>query len=184
LAFDSEEDFYFLQIYKRRKDNPELYRDMYVMNNYYIYSLEQYDRIQEDIIKECTVQNARAYIRLNRRNAKKVAFKVLTKLSVMLDAGQYKDVKAIFPAACGEVNSEPVKKWVVDVDTKDTETLHELIFFIKELQEISEKYKVEGIIPTKNGNHIISNPFNTKTFKDKYPHIDIQKDNPTILYIP
>ena len=39
-------------------------------------------------------------------------------------------------------------------------------------------------IPTKNGYHIITKPFNLKQFKDKYSDIDVHKNNPTILYIP
>ena len=31
---------------------------------------------------------------------------------------------------------------------------------------------------------IITKPFNLKQFKDKYPDIDVHKNNPTILYIP
>lgn len=33
-----------------------------------------------------------------------------------------------------------------------------------------------------SGLHLIFKPFNTKIFSDKYPEIDIQKNNPTILY--
>lgn len=31
--------------------------------------------------------------------------------------------------------------------------------------------------------HLITEKFDSKTFKDKYPEIDIHKNNPTILYI-
>jgi hypothetical protein len=44
--------------------------------------------------------------------------------------------------------------------------------------------KIEAIIPTKNGHHLITKRFNTQTFKEKYPEIDIQKKNPTLLYYP
>ena len=39
-------------------------------------------------------------------------------------------------------------------------------------------------VPTKNGYHILVTPFNPNLFKDKFPKIDLHKDNPTILYIP
>lgn len=45
-------------------------------------------------------------------------------------------------------------------------------------------FKIYDYIPTKNGYHIITKPFNLKQFKDKYPDIDVHKNNPTILYIP
>jgi hypothetical protein len=44
--------------------------------------------------------------------------------------------------------------------------------------------KVETIIPTKNGHHLITKRFDTQSFKEKYPDVDIQKKNPTLLYYP
>ena len=73
LSFPDENAFYFLQILKRRKDNPGLEKDMIHLADYYIYSLEQFDNIKQRIIDQCDTENARAYFRLNRRDAKKVA---------------------------------------------------------------------------------------------------------------
>jgi hypothetical protein len=39
-------------------------------------------------------------------------------------------------------------------------------------------------VPTKNGIHLITNPFNLNAFKFGFPNIDVHKNNPTILYIP
>ncbi|WP_265091158.1 hypothetical protein, partial [Acinetobacter baumannii] len=39
-------------------------------------------------------------------------------------------------------------------------------------------------IPTMNGCHLITKPFNLQKFKEKFPEIDVHKNNPTILYIP
>lgn len=44
-------------------------------------------------------------------------------------------------------------------------------------------YKILDILETKNGFHIITNPFNLKLFKDIFPEIDVHKSSPTILYI-
>ena len=37
-------------------------------------------------------------------------------------------------------------------------------------------------IPTKSGCHLITTPFNLQQFKEKYPDIDVHKNNPTLLY--
>ena len=42
--------------------------------------------------------------------------------------------------------------------------------------------KINATIPTKNGWHLITKPFNLQQFKEKYPDIDVQKNNPTLLY--
>ena len=39
-------------------------------------------------------------------------------------------------------------------------------------------------IKTKSGFHIITQPFNVMKFKEKYPNVDIQKKNPTLLFVP
>jgi hypothetical protein len=44
--------------------------------------------------------------------------------------------------------------------------------------------KIEAIIPTKNGHHLITKKFDVMKFKEKYPDLDIQKRNPTLLYYP
>lgn len=39
-------------------------------------------------------------------------------------------------------------------------------------------------IPTMNGCHLITKPFNLQKFKEKFPKIDVHKNNPTVLYVP
>jgi hypothetical protein len=40
------------------------------------------------------------------------------------------------------------------------------------------------VIPTKNGCHLITKRFDGLEFYKQYPDIDIQKKNPTLLYLP
>jgi len=44
--------------------------------------------------------------------------------------------------------------------------------------------KLIDIIPSKNGYHVITSPFDVSEFSKSFPNIDIHKDNPTNLYIP
>jgi hypothetical protein len=37
---------------------------------------------------------------------------------------------------------------------------------------------------TKSGFHIVTQPFNLLKFKQRYPDVDVQKKNPTLLYFP
>lgn len=47
-----------------------------------------------------------------------------------------------------------------------------------------EGEKIEAIIPTKNGYHLITKRFDVMEFNKKYPNLDIQKKNPTLLFLP
>jgi len=184
LNFDSEDDFYFLQIIKRRKDNPELERDMKLIDNYFIYSLEDYDRLENKIIQQCQLNNARAYIRINRRNAKTIALQTMRKLSELLIDGNYRAAKSAYISAAGEYHSESKKRWIIDIDEEDLPLTDQIREKIQELHFATEKtgYKIIAEIPTKSGIHIITNPFNLQEFRKAFPKMDIHKDNPSILY--
>ena len=62
LKFENENDFYFLQVLKRRKDNPEMDRDVKVVKSFYIFSQKELDDVTDTIITLCENENARAYI--------------------------------------------------------------------------------------------------------------------------
>jgi hypothetical protein len=44
--------------------------------------------------------------------------------------------------------------------------------------------KIVSTVPTKSGYHLITLPFNVQKFREKFPDIDVHRNNPTILYIP
>ena len=53
LTFGDEDKFYFIQIFKRRKDNPDMKKDMVIIDNYFVYELEHFNGLEEKIIKQC-----------------------------------------------------------------------------------------------------------------------------------
>ena len=54
------------------------------------------------------------------------------------------------------------------------------------LSHIIDQFPIDTkfIIPTKNGFHLITDRFDVLEFKKNYPEVDIQKKNPTLLYLP
>lgn len=95
LSFEDEGDFYLIQILKRRKDNPGLKGDTQVINNYFIYSLNMFDHYEKIMIGECEENNARAYIRINKRNDKIIAHHTLNAISNAILYGQHPTHKKI-----------------------------------------------------------------------------------------
>jgi len=53
-----------------------------------------------------------------------------------------------------------------------------------ELQEEAKRKPMVKEIPTKNGLHFITRPFNLMKFKEEFPTIDVHKDNCLLLYCP
>ena len=188
LSFPDENAFYFLQILKRRKDNPDLRKDMVLLSDYYIYSLEQFDDLKQRIIDQCDTENARAYFRLNRRDAKKVAMQVLKRTVDHIMSENYRAVKNAFASCAGEYHSDPDKKWIVDIDCVSIDTFNhaevynEVRNLILDLQSEAGKEPMLNLIRSKSGVHIVTRPFNLNKFKSRFPDIDVHKDNMVILY--
>jgi len=195
IGFEDEFDFYFLQILKRRKDNPDLKRDMVVIANYHIESFEQYNSLMPHIVNICEAENARAYFRLNKRNYKHLSYHMLKRVVDVIAGGMVKSLKGTFDSVAGKHHNDKDKTWVIDVDNdlvyspvdplKTGEYLVcDIELEIERLQRETKKEPMCYSLPTKNGMHFITRPFNLKAFKMKFPDITVHKDNPTILYCP
>ena len=104
--------------------------------------------------------------------------------------------KNLFDSVVGQMKTLE-KRWVVDVDQKEISPLMiaHIEYGCKPFTEVEFDEagmpigykvgpKIETIIPTKNGHHLITKRFDVMAFKEKYPDIDIQKKNPTLLYYP
>ena len=74
--------------------------------------------------------------------------------------------------------------WIVDIDTPIVGHWELVINYIEDVCRPEKGKKIQGIIPTRNGCHLITKKFDVMEFKKKFPEIDIQKKNPTLLYYP
>jgi hypothetical protein len=180
LKFDNEDDFYHLQILKRKKENPEIGSNSYVIRTYCIRSKGYLIEKMVEIINLCTQNNARAYINLNRRSFERAAFHTLKKISDIIMNKDYKSVRNAFESVCGEYGSGKDKYWIIDIDPEHFELAGNLKSSLSGLYPIGDKIQTE--IATKNGYHIITTPFNMAEFKELYPGVDVHKNNPTILF--
>lgn len=181
LKFDSEDDFYHLQIIKRKKEHPELGSNSYVVKTYYIRSVEYLEKKMPEIIALCDFHNARGCINLNRRSFEKMAFHLLRKVADQIMNKDFKSARKAFESVCGAYANEPEKKWIIDIDGHWDKMIRaeKIEKEIDALEPVGPKRI--ATLHTKNGIHLIVKPFNKSkvSFTD-----DIHKDNPTILYIP
>lgn len=184
LNFENEGDFYMLYIFKRKKDQPEGERDNHqsvrTIKTYCIESIEHLEKRYEEIIQLCEMFKARGYIHIQKQNHKDVSLNMMVELAQRIQNGQHNQ-KGLFDSVVGKLKTLE-KRWIVDIDTKDLFFAEEVAEFINTLRP--EGSKVETTIPTKNGVHLITDRFDVMEFKKKYPEIDIQRKNPTLLYLP
>jgi hypothetical protein len=184
LNFTEEGDFYMLYIFKRKKDQPEGERDNHqsvrTIKTYCIDNLEYLDKRYNEIIQLCEMFKARAYIHIQKQNHKDVSLEMMMALAQKIRDGQHNQ-KNLFDSVVGQLKTNE-KRWIVDIDTKDTNELVRLIDNLTITRP--EGDKLEKLIPTKNGYHLITKRFDVEMFRNVFPHIDIQKKNPTLLYYP
>jgi mRNA-degrading endonuclease HigB of HigAB toxin-antitoxin module len=195
LTFKSEDEFYHLQILKRRKDCADHERsknnNARCIKTYYIKNIDYLESKKDEIIKLCEMFNARAYINLNTKSFEKASLQLIKEVVDRVIFKQFEHVYRAYETVVGEANTNiGDKKWIIDIDTKDMKIVEETIRQINKCQSEQNSIwsgvynNLVDVIPTVQGYHIITHPFNLKQiepFKALYP-FDIQKNNPTLLY--
>ena len=200
LNFDNEGDFYMLYVLKRKKDQPEGERDNHqsvrTIKTYCIESIEHLEKRYDEVKQLCEIFKARAYIHVQKQNQKEVSLNMMVELAQRIQNGQHNQ-KGLFDSVVGQLKTSE-KRWIIDVDDSKVPSPMMIAFIEYECRPITVvKFdevgipighevgpKVEAVIPTKNGHHLITKRFDVMKFKEKYPNIDIQKKNPTLLYLP
>ena len=191
LTFPNADIYYHLQILRRGKDHPELPAANRVIKSYFICSLESLDYVEDEIKKLCEFFGARAYINLAPKSIKKTTMLQLKYLAQRAYEGDFKKIWKSWNTCAGEIKGEE-PRWVVDIDSKDKFEILEIKRFINSLSAKmllmldtippTDRELVLIEIPTKNGVHLITKPFNLYQFERVYPKIDVHKNNPTLLY--
>jgi hypothetical protein len=184
LNFTDEGDFYMLYVFKRKKDQPEDEKDNHqsvrTIKTYCIESIDHLERRYDEIKQLCEMFKARAYIHVQKQNHFDVSLNMMVELAQRIQNGQHNQ-KGLFDSVVGQIKTLE-KKWIVDVDTKDEEELLRIIKVVNIARP--EGNKIYATIPTKNGYHLITGRFDVLMFQNVFPHVDIQKKNPTLLFYP
>lgn len=186
LNFSNEGDFYMLYVLKRKKDQPVGERDNHqsvrTIRSYCIKSIEHLLQRYDEIKMLCEVFEARAYIHVQKQNHKDVALSMMCELAKRIQAG-HMEQQNLFDSIVGQMQTYE-KRWIVDVDTKDTVEIDAIEHCINKICRPDNTTKIERVIPTANGVHLITERFDVMEFKKHFPNVDIQKKNPTLLYLP
>lgn len=183
LNFSEVGDFYMLYIFKRKKDqttDKANHQSVRTIKTYCIESIEQLENRYDEIIQLCEMFKARGYIHIQKQNHKDVAMNMITEIVTRIQSGQINQ-KNVFDSVVGQIKTNE-KRWIVDLDNVDLYACKPMMDFIDSLRP--EGSKIEAIIPTKSGYHLITKRFDVIEFKKQFPNIDIQKKNPTLLYYP
>jgi hypothetical protein len=184
LNFEKPGDFYMLYVLKRKKDQPADERDNHqsvrTIKTYCIESIDHLERRYDEVIQLCEMFKARAYIHVQKQNHFDVSLSMMVDLAQRIQNGQHNQ-KGLFDSVVGQIKTGE-KRWIIDVD----DMMEASPIMMAHIDHECKPYgpKIEAIIPTKNGHHLITKKFDVMKFKEAYPELDIQKRNPTLLYYP
>lgn len=176
-----------IQLLRRGKDCPDMPAANYSFKNYYIDSLEGYDRVTDEIKKCCEMFRLRAYVSVNVKSKTKLQLTCLKIISDNLCMGELKKPWKTFYRAFGTTKADE-QRWVIDID-EDAINYTDGIVHIINLCQSGYSHNVIGVVPTKSGIHLITHPFNVKEYQDKFKELnadveipDIKKNHITLLY--
>lgn len=184
-SIDMQDVYYHLQIIKRSKDTGEGASSV-CLKAYQIDLHHPISKYKDDIINLCERFKARAYINVSPKSKKATAIQMLNNLANCFRQNDYQYLNRIWNSAAGQVGAL-VRYWVVDCDFSTdftTEDVAEVAKFIDTQCQPLDREKCVTAIPTRNGIHLITTPFDLRAFRESYPDIDVHKNNPTVLYIP
>lgn len=185
VEWDIYDICYHLQIIKRSKDTGEGANSV-CLKAYQIDIDHPLEKYKEDIVSLCEHFKARAYINPAPKSKEATAVQMLNNLADCFRKRDFQHTNRIWNSAAGKVGAI-TKRWVIDCDYSENfgdRDINNVVNFIdRECQPLGT-VKFIACIPTRNGKHIITTPFDSSHFKEVYPNIDIHKNNPTVLYIP
>jgi hypothetical protein len=191
LHFTEDGDFYMLYVLKRKKDQPEGERDNHqsvrTIKTYCVDSIDYLEKRYPEIMQLCEVFSARAYIHIQKQNHKDVSLNMMVALAEKIKNGQ-PNQKNLFDSVVGQLKTNE-KRWIVDIDTKSIHIKNMMVNIIESVKPTDNGSKIEAVIPTKNGIHLITKRFDVMEFGKQLAQRgeavpDIQKKNPTLLYLP
>ena len=183
--------YYVIELVRRGKDCPDLPAANYHFKNYYINTLKKYDGVQEEIRILCRTLRLRAYVSVNRKSFRQVTMNTIAEMSRRAALDDFRRPYAVFESCSGKFVDKDDKHWVVDVDDfvgyNTQEHCETIRNFINDCQPYGDK--IELLLPTKSGMHLITKPFDINAFNgcmgvftDWIPRPEIKKNHLTLLF--
>ena len=182
--------FWHIQLMIRYKDNPEMVSTLNKNKgntnrsfmDLYIHSDNELLKNEEFIKRICESVGARAYINLCPKSYQTSAKNAMMNMADAICTENWRRAKTAFKSAVAKSNDK--RLFMVDYDEKDELELN----LIKEAIEATKNSKdtrknlVIETLPTKNGYHIICQPFDIGALSQPFQNLDIKKDALTLLY--
>lgn len=176
LEFDKFGKFYYISIMQRNKDGIKVassHDSCRRIRTFYVFSLEEFDKIVPFIKEICDKIGARCYIELNRKDIFKCQIECIKRLAECIEHRTTKSRTIMDSVVAGAPSRD--KLWMIDADGYKPDNVTNIIEYIKNHNGIHY-----AVIPTVNGCHIITSRFDPRDFK--FEDCEIKRNAFTLLY--
>lgn len=184
--------YYVIELVRRGKDCPDLPAANYHFKNYYIDTLKKYDNVQDEIRTLCRTLRLRAYVSVNRKSFRQVTMNTIAEMSRRAAIDDFRRPYAVFESCSGKFVDKNDKHWVVDIDKcslhEENQITPKWKFIAQDINRcLPEGDKIELVLPTRSGVHLVTKPFNSRQFVSYYTSKgfeipDIKRSHLTLLY--
>ena len=176
LQFDKFGEFYYISIMQRNKDGVKVassHDNCRRIRTFYVFSLEEFDRVTPFIKEICDKINARCYIEMNRKDIFQCQLECIKRL---VECVEHKTTKsrAIMDSVVAGAPSRD-KLWMIDADGYKSDNVSDIIEYVKK-----NRGTYYAVIPTVNGCHIITSRFDNRFFN--FENCEIKRNAFTLLY--
>lgn len=174
LKFDKFGEFYYISVMQRNKDGVKVtgsHDNARRIRTFYVFSIEEFDKITPFIMEICDKMNARAYIEMNRKNIFQCQLECIKRLAECVEHQTTKSRTIMDSVVASAPSSD--KLWMIDVDNNDP-----IDNILKEIENRKGHYY--AINPTVNGVHIITSRFDPREWS--FENAEIKRNAFTLLY--
>jgi hypothetical protein len=178
LEFDNPEEFYYISIMQRNKDGVKVagsHDNARRIRTFYVFTLEDFDKVTDFIKEICDKLNARCYIEMNRKNIFQCQLECIKRLAECIEHRTTKS-RAIMDSVVAGAPSRD-KLWMIDCDGKNPgdPIIDEIIEYVE-----NHNGKHYAVLPTVSGCHIITSRFDPRFFH--FEDCELKRNAFTLLY--
>lgn len=163
LDFSNGEIFHMVQLIVRKKDHPEDpdLKSQRVVRTYFVDRPGKLESLEEEIKGLCRQTGARAYVNLNPKSYRKMAFLMGRLLFERIEKGDFRRCQKTAESAAGKVGDD--KWWLSDCDfpipEKDSLWWGDFFSLEDECNRNRNDFQCNLVVPTPNGFHVLFRPF-------------------------
>jgi hypothetical protein len=178
LEFDNPEEFYYISIMQRNKDGVKVagsHDSARRIRTFYVFTLEDFDKVTDFIKEICDKLNARCYIEMNRKNIFQCQLECIKRLAECIEHRTTKS-RAIMDSVVAGAPSRD-KLWMIDCDGKNPgdPIIDEIIEYVE-----NHHGKHYAVLSTVSGCHIITSRFDPRFFQ--FEDCELKRNAFTLLY--